>query len=182
MQFVTAGRFALVAIGAICFAAYATVAMAQSQCTFNVSVPDGVAPVGQLVSSSGMVWMSNVGSAPAPGTLFDFADARIALEPGASATIKVMEQDIVLQPESFVKLVQQAGGICVQIDAYMGSANMQSQPAIVEATGYPLEGVAPQAVVSPLPAFPPIAIPLVIGAGVGAAVLLGDDGDGSSSN
>ncbi|HSO46671.1 MAG TPA: hypothetical protein VLQ68_01950 [Rhizobiaceae bacterium] len=179
MQFVTAGRFALVAIGAICFAAPATVAMAQSQCSFNVSVPDGVAPVGQLVSSSGQVWMSNIGSGPAPGTLFDFADARIALNSGASATIRVMGQDIVLQPESLVKLVQQGSSICVEINAYMGSPNLQPDLAIVETPQIPLEVVQP--VVAP-PSIPPVTIPLVIGAGVGAAVLLGDDGDGSSSN
>lgn len=77
-----------------------------------------------------------------------------------------MEQDIVLQPESFVKLVQQGGSICVEINAYSGLPNMQ-----------------PQVAATPIvPSITPIAIPIVIGAGAGAALLLGDDGDGSSSN
>ena len=127
MKFVESSHLIIVGILAAWSASPAQDAFAQSQCSFNVSVPDGVAPVGQLVSSSGQVWMSNIGSGPAPGTLFDFADARIALNSGASATIRVMGQDIVLQPESLVKLIPQGGGICVQINAYISSPNLQPE-------------------------------------------------------
>ncbi len=181
MRNLKAGQLAFFGIVLACSATLSTGALAQSQCSFNVSVPEGVSPVGQLVSSSGQVWMSNVGSGPAPGTLFDFADARIALEPGASATIRVMQQDIVLQPESLVRLVPQAGGVCVEISAYMGSPDLPTEPAVFEAPEIPLEVVQPVAATPP-PAISPIVIPLVVGAGVGAAFLLGDDGEGSSSN
>jgi hypothetical protein len=151
-------------IGAI---AFSTPVLAQTTCAYTVAVPAGGALAGQIVSSTGNGWASFTGANPAPGTPIDFTDARFTTEAGSSVTLDVRGQTIEVGELKSVEITQQNGSLCVEIAEYI--------PVETPATEIGAEVTAP-------PAMPAITIPLVIAGGVAAAYMLGDDGDGGSSD
>jgi hypothetical protein len=152
-------------IGAL---AFSSTAFAQATCAYTVAVPAGGALAGQIVSSTGAGWASFTGANPAPGTPIDFTDARFTTEAGSSVTLDVMGQTIEIGELKRVQILQQDGSVCVEIAEYI-----PTETPAAEAVG---------AEVTTAPAMPAITIPLVIAGGVGAAYMLGDDGEGSSSD